>query len=211
MRNVALVIFPVVLTSIGCTARMDSSQVGGNSPHTKVHATKISTTQPNTGWHQRITAAPRPQGSPQNTNLSEPLITRFHGGVAGISREQAFEFLLNTDVFAASKVGFGMETPEQVVAFRKLLAEPDAAEVFNDLVYRARLAGQMYALCGLRITDRPTFDRLVERYRSSDEMVRSIEGCIGGGHVIRYLIESPQHRDRDIQGGGWSTELAGRD
>ena len=196
---------------MGCSTRAGSGAGRTDSSVAERQVQGAASSQTAKNWHQRIAALPRPPGSPRGAKSSEPLITRFQGGVAGISREESFEFLLNTDVFAASKVGFGMETPKQVIAFRKLLAEPDAKDIFTDLEDRARLAGQMYALCGLRITDRPSFDRLIKKYRSSDEMVRTIQGCEGGGGTVRYLIESHQPGNRDIQGGVWSTEFSGQD
>jgi hypothetical protein len=119
-----------------------------------------------------------------------------------LSRETAFEILLKTDTFASSHVGSDGTLSTQVRAFRRVLAEPDAASAFGDLVRRGRMAGQLYGLSGLYLTDRAAFERAVTPYRSSTESVLTFSGCVMFRAPVAELIEDKEYPTSGIAGGG---------
>jgi hypothetical protein len=148
-----------------------------------------------------------------------------------LSRETAFALLLRSEVFTSTAVGDGGQTPIHVFAFRRLLERPDAREVFADLLRRGRPAGQLFALCGLFLTDRDAFDREVQPFRSDAREVMFLRGCIMDSKPVHEVVESRDPRvvrlrrgqtwrewfdeftakhgedvfaDIDVLGGGWA-------
>ena len=85
--------------------------------------------------------------------------------------------LLETRTFG-DRGGFGNGIVAPTRAFAVLLAEPDAAAAFGELLKRGRLAGQLYALCGLYLTNRPLFDRNMPRFQNRNGEVRRFYGCL---------------------------------
>jgi len=53
------------------------------------------------------------------------------------------------------------------------------------------LAGQLYALCGLYLVDRPAFDKAVIPYKTDNHPVDTISGCLGGDSLVKDLIRTP--------------------
>jgi hypothetical protein len=105
-----------------------------------------------------------------------------------ITREGALQFLLETRWFSDTAGGWGGdETTEQTFAFAALLAEPDAPAAFEELLKRGRLAGQLYGLCGLYLTNRPLFDRHVPRFLHRDESVQGLYGCVVTPRSLRAV------------------------
>jgi hypothetical protein len=119
-----------------------------------------------------------------------------------LSRETAFELLLKTDIFASTAIGSDGVLSNQVRAFRRLLAEPDAAAAFGDLVRRGRMAGQLYGLSGLYLTDSAAFERAVTPYRHSTESVMTFFGCVMFRAPVAELIEDKENPTSGIAGGG---------
>ena len=106
-----------------------------------------------------------------------------------LSRERAFEILLKTDTFANVGVGYFWRLSTQVEAFRIILGQPDAAEAFHDLLARGRLAGQLYALCGLYLTDRAAFNAEVATYVQSSQQVKYSSGCVTSPRPVASLVK----------------------
>ncbi|MCB1211030.1 MAG: hypothetical protein KDK97_17025 [Verrucomicrobiales bacterium] len=69
-----------------------------------------------------------------------------------------------------------------VYSFRVLCKDRDADALFKQLLKEARLAGQMYALCGLWFTDPVAFAVAVEPYRHSKEQI----------NVLRVIVEAKE-------------------
>jgi hypothetical protein len=105
-----------------------------------------------------------------------------------LTRESAFEILLKTDTFASTHVSADGRLSTQARAFRRVLDDPEASSAFGDLVRRGRMAGQLYGLLGLYLTDRAEFDREVGRYRHSKEPVNTLMGCIGDEWQVSAIV-----------------------
>jgi hypothetical protein len=90
--------------------------------------------------------------------------------------------------FSDTAAGFGGETTEQTFAFAALLADPDSAAAFEELLRRGRLAGQLYGLCGLYLTNRPLFDLHVPRFLNRDESVHGLQGCMVMPRPLRGVV-----------------------
>jgi hypothetical protein len=107
-----------------------------------------------------------------------------------LTREQALLVLRKTNRFADVAIGYAGGPSTEACAFATLIREPDADAVFKALLRESRLAGQLYALCGLYFTDPGYFRQAVESYRESTEEVRTQMGCIIGHDSVGSLVES---------------------
>lgn len=105
------------------------------------------------------------------------------------TREAAVSLLLGTNTFAGHMIRDGGDISAQVVAFQVILRDPDAAAAFRWLLQNANTAGRLYALCGLRMTDRTTFDQVVGSYRTDKSEVRAMFGCIGAPMQVKDIVE----------------------
>jgi hypothetical protein len=106
-------------------------------------------------------------------------------------------------MFLGIAVGEGDELPKVIDAFHMILDHPRAAEAFKDLLGEARLGGQLYALCGLYLTDPATFRTAVEPYR---RLRTKIDACRFGCDVehleVATLVDlGPERRDRKSRAG----------
>jgi hypothetical protein len=61
-------------------------------------------------------------------------------------------------------------------ALRALLKKPNASEKLSEFVRSASVAGQLYALLGLRLCDRPAFERAVPDFLRRDGIVTTMTG-----------------------------------
>lgn len=123
---------------------------------------------------------------PVNYDFAEPF-----RGEKQFTREAAFEILLRTSSFSATGVGAtGEEIMPQVYAFKTIAQRPDASVAFQDLLNRAQPAGKAYALCGLYLVDRPTFDRVVPAQRTSEATLSLCSGCTGQTVRLGEVVQS---------------------
>ena len=145
------------------------------------------------------------------------------------SRATALRALLTTNTFAGASVGPSPKTSYQAWAFRALLKQPDAKEAFGELLKRGKLAGRLYALCGLYLLDRPAYDQAARAYAKGQEELGTAFGCFigpmkldqlirretGGGNLGDFVAprrdaatprgrRSRDHRAQDGNGGGTS-------
>ena len=128
-----------------------------------------------------------------------------------MDRVAAMDTLLHTDTFADEQVGYEQAVSRQVEAFRVLLEQPDAAEAFASLLERGGTAGQLYALCGLYVTDRERFDKASPQYIKSDQFVRRAAGGLVWTSPVADVVGRSQldGSGRDIVGGGYPRAFAG--
>jgi hypothetical protein len=91
--------------------------------------------------------------------MSDDSVFRFE---PPFTREQAFILLLNATAFQPVEFGLDNDRISKCnVAVKTLYAEPDACDIFLDLIHRARNEGKLYALCGLYNADRRAFANAV--------------------------------------------------
>jgi hypothetical protein len=116
-------------------------------------------------------------------------------------RDSSYDALYSAREFATGKVGFsGREIPQAVLALRCLTGEPDAVARLRDVIQRATMPGQLYALVALRLIDDREFDRTIERYRSSNEKVTTVSGDMVGEQPVAGLADA-------IAGGRYDVRL----
>jgi hypothetical protein len=140
------------------------------------------------------------------------------------SRETAMRVLLRTRTFTDIAVYGEGFTPVQLKSFAVLLDQRDAPRIFRVLLERADAAGQMFALCGLYLVDRPHFDAQVGRFRSDRRRLSYWYGCVPSpttvaelvqrrgaairvplGHELpeEFYLDAGNRQYVDIAGGGW--------
>jgi len=86
--------------------------------------------------------------------------------------------VLSTDTFSGAYVGIAATTPPTVLAWRVLLAHPDADRIFKQLLADATLPGQLYGLAGVYFTDPPAFEALAAPYLVRGDTIWTQFGCI---------------------------------
>ena len=88
---------------------------------------------------------------------------------------------------------------------RVLLKQTERTPKLLQLLKSASPEGQLYALAGLRISDRFSFDRIIPSFLTRDERVTTYVGCIGSHepmHVVAQRIADGKY-DRDLQRPPW--------
>ena len=103
-----------------------------------------------------------------------------------------------TTAFALGGVGVAGTMSEGERALREILAEPDAAKRLEKMLPDASPAGQLYALLGLRLRDRATYQSALEKFKSSDAKVETARGCILQQESFRDLVKQIEHGDYDL-------------
>jgi len=116
--------------------------------------------------------------------------------------------MLHEATYAASARVFRAGRPDgQALAFAWVLAQPDATRHFAGLLEAKTRAAQLYGLCGLYLTDRALFEKVVDRFRSLDETVPFIQGCLVGDRPVSEIVSSPNQTRKDIESGSWPRDL----
>ena len=152
----------------------------------------IGCTRPiETAWHQRIAMVPATQ--PRDTvdpETGEPLWHDFADDdfPRPLSRETAFQVLLNTETFADAYVGYAGTKSVQVDAFQVLLGQPDAKAVFSDLLKRARTAGKLYALCAFYLIAPEQYEAAEQQVLKSPGAVDQQMGCVTDGRPVNEVV-----------------------
>jgi hypothetical protein len=102
-----------------------------------------------------------------------------HAGTA--SESAAFQTLRTADWFVVGSVGRERgrtQAEAEAIAFREVLSGPEPARHFRELYARGTPAGRLYALCGLFLTIRATFDPLALKARRDRARVTVVSGCL---------------------------------
>lgn len=95
--------------------------------------TPDAATAPAEPWYESVENT---RQNPERMKAGEPDFVGQHRWSYPLSRENALEMLLRTEIFCSSAVGFGSVTPPQCYAFKAILRQPDAAAAFESLVRR---------------------------------------------------------------------------
>ena len=110
--------------------------------------------------------------------------------------------------FSVGPVGEGRGCAPPVRAFAVLLAQPNAAALFGAVLPGATPAGQLYALCGLWVTDRTAYSAAAQRVLDSPERVVFRGGCIGVNERLALMVQKPEASARpDIASGELPSQL----
>ncbi len=105
-----------------------------------------------------------------------------------LSRETAFQVLLNTETFADAYVGYAGTKSVQVNAFQVLLAQQDAKAIFADLLNRANTAGKLYALCAFYSIAPDEYAAAAQRVLRSAGTADQQMGCVTDDRSVREVV-----------------------
>ena len=103
----------------------------------------------------------------------------------------------HADVFAIGSISDDATTSDEERALRALLKKPNASEKLSESVRSASVAGQLYALLGLRLCDRPAFERAVQDLLRRDGIVTTMTGCIIHDESVAAIARKITQGDYD--------------
>lgn len=102
--------------------------------------------------------------------------------------DEGYQPLYTARVFAQTNLGPGGDiTPADVMALRCMTQEADAVELLRDLQRRGSLAGQMYALVGMRALDQAELERVLPKYATNEGTVLVAAGDIAAARRVSEL------------------------
>jgi len=116
---------------------------------------------------------------------------------ASWSTDEAYKQLIQTKCFAFGGVGFAGTTSNGEFALCAVLRSPNAANLFTAVCSEATDEGKLYALCGLRATDRNAFNHYVAALREKDGSATTMSGCIIDSKRISTIIQEIANGDYD--------------
>ena len=178
------VVLPMALAMMVTACPKDRGDQRGDEPATPLPAPPDTAPQPTASTSARSVPIP------ETLKLS---------AAAG----EAVQTLANSPHFGGWAVGVAGTPTHPVRAWRVLIGEQHAAEALALVLKHGTMAGQLMALAGLYLTDRPRFDREVARYKALDEKVSLMtSGCSAGGDPTRV---------RDIVETAGAVQLSGPD
>ncbi len=105
--------------------------------------------------------------------------------------------LAGETVFALGGVGVAGTMSGGEKDLRALLKESDAVPQLKSLLKKASPAGQLYALLGLRLRDRPAFDQFVPEFRKRTDEVSTAHGCMLMKEKMEDVVKQIEHGDYD--------------
>jgi hypothetical protein len=105
------------------------------------------------------------------------------------SSQEGMEHLIAARTFAFGGVGIVGTTSDGEYAFRAILKNPEAPTLFKTAYTQATVEGQLYALCGIRATDRSSFDDFASPLRSETRDVATMSGRIATNEPIASVVK----------------------
>lgn len=117
--------------------------------------------------------------------------------VAGAEDTAAYNKLRSAPRFAAGGVGFAGKTSDEEAALHDLLSQPSASADLHRLLSEATLAGQLYALWGLKVAGDADFLKLSEKYATVKTEVETMAGCVMQREAVSAIVKR-------IRGGGYA-------
>ena len=138
--------------------------------------------------------------------------------------QSAYQELLAAERFEDALIGRGAALSLYARDFAILLDEQNADAAFKSILKNGTLSGRLYGLSGLYFTDHVRFRTEVERYKTLDEKIQTISGCIVDEKTVAEIVVSnsenaviiephetleeyweknPDRYDLDIAGGGF--------
>jgi hypothetical protein len=104
------------------------------------------------------------------------------------SSQEGMEHLIGVRSFAFGTNIDGM-TSDGEYAFRAVLKSPEAPTLFKTAYQQATVEGQLYALCGIRFTDRSSFDDFASPLRSQTRDVTTMSGSTATNEPIASAVQ----------------------
>lgn len=117
-----------------------------------------------------------------------PFVSAHAGAAASLARE---------NVFALGGVGVAGTMASGKKDLRSVLKATDAVPQLQSLLKQASPAGQLYALLGLRLRDRPAYERAVPPFRKRADAVTTMHGCNIVKEQMNSIVRQIEHGDYD--------------
>lgn len=105
------------------------------------------------------------------------------------SVQSAYEQLLEVKFFAFGGVGYAGSTSHGELAFRAVLARTNALALFSATFSKGTDAAKLYALCGIRRLDKPSFEAAAEILKQGDPTVATMSGCMASSEKASLIIQ----------------------
>jgi hypothetical protein len=105
--------------------------------------------------------------------------------------------LARENVFALGGVGVAGTMSGGEKDLRAVLKEADAVPQLQSLLKNASPAGQLYALLGLRLRNRPAYDQAVPEFRKRSDVISTLHGCIMMKEKMDAIVRQIEHGDYD--------------
>lgn len=110
---------------------------------------------------------------------------------------RAASSLAQEKAFALGGVGVAGTMSPGESDLRAVLKEADALQQLQSLLKEASPAGQLYALLGLRLRDRPAYEQAVPAFRKRSDVVSTIHGCIVMDEKMDNIVHQIERGDHD--------------
>ncbi|HEX7517527.1 MAG TPA: hypothetical protein VF345_09595 [Chthoniobacterales bacterium] len=110
---------------------------------------------------------------------------------------RAASSLAREKAFALGGVGVAGTMSQGERDLRAVLKEADAVPQLQSLLKKASPAGQLYALLGLRLRDRPAYEQAVPAFRKRSDVVSTMHGCILMNEKMDSIVHQIEHGDYD--------------
>ena len=120
--------------------------------------------------------------------LTAPVHADDKGTASSLARE---------NTFALGGVGVAGTMSSGESDLRALLKETDAVQQLKSLLKNATPAGQLYALLGLRLRDRPSYEQALPALRQRSDMISTMHGCILMKEKMESIVKQIEHGDYD--------------
>lgn len=100
----------------------------------------------------------------------------------------AERILIQAERLESGSVGYAAVTPASVLAWRVIMDSPHPASAFREVFAEAGIAGELYALAGLRFADPAAYTQFADDLRQRGGSVDVVRGCIGSTDSITQVI-----------------------
>lgn len=105
--------------------------------------------------------------------------------------EIAFEFLMNTEIFQATHIGFVAQPSPAACSFRLIADAPESTALFRRLFDRAGSPGKLYALIGLYREDPESYEAAAAELADSEETIPYQSGDVIMVYKVGDVIANP--------------------
>jgi len=105
--------------------------------------------------------------------------------------------LAHENVFALGGVGVAGTMSGGEKDLRAVLKQAEAVQQLQSLLKKASPAGQLYALLGLRLRDRPAYEQAVPEFRKRSDVISTMHGCIVMKEKMDGIVKQIEHGDYD--------------
>ncbi len=123
-----------------------------------------------------------------------------------LSASDSVSRLQHARIFALGGIGYAGVMSDGERALRTVLKQSDASMSLEAVLPHASVAGQLYALLGLRLRDRAAYARALHTLPPRDSQVETMRGCSVGRESFRELVSKIEHGryDSSLSRPAWS-------